>query len=40
MSLPGFRIIVIYSCFKFHEIPFADYLVMANYLEFKSIQGL
>ena len=34
------RLIVIYIYFKFHEIQFRGYLVMANYLDFKSIQGL
>ena len=26
--------------FKFHEIRFRGYLVIANYMDFKSIQGL
>ena len=34
------RLIVIYIQFKFHEIQFRGYLVMANYMDFKSIQGL
>ena len=31
---------VIYIYFKFHEIRFRSYLVIANYMDFKSIQGL
>ena len=27
-------------CFKFHEIPYRGYLIIANYMDFKSIQGL
>ena len=34
------RLIVIYIYFKFHEIRFRGYLVIANYMDFKSIQGL
>ena len=30
----------IYIYFKFHEIRFRGYLVIANYMDFKSIQGL
>ena len=26
--------------FKFHEIRFRGYLVIANYMDFKSVQGL
>ena len=34
-------LIVIYTCFKFHEIWLSrGYLVIANYMDFKSIQGL
>ena len=33
-------LIVIYICFKFDEIRFRGYLVIANYMAFKSIQGL
>ena len=33
------RLIVIYIYYKFHEIRFRGYLVMANYIDFKSIQG-
>ena len=29
-----------YTCFKFHEIRFRGYLVIANYMDFKLIQGL
>ena len=29
-----------YIYFKFHEIRFKGYLVIANYMDFKSIQGL
>ena len=34
--------IVTYTCisFKFDEIRFGGYLVIANYMDFKSIQGL
>ena len=32
--------IVIYICFKFHEIRFRSYLVIANHMDFKPIQGL
>ena len=28
------------NIFKFHGIPFRGYLVMANFMDFKSIQGL
>ena len=31
---------VIYFHFKFHKIQFSGYLVIANYMDFKSIQGL
>ena len=31
---------VIYIQFKFHEIRFRGYLVIDNYIDFKSIQGL
>ena len=34
------RLRVIYIYFKFHEIQFRGYLVIANYMDFKSIQGL
>ena len=34
------RLIVIYFYFKFHEIQSTGYLVIANYMDFKSIQGL
>ena len=34
------RLIVIYIYYKFHEIWFRGYLVIANYMDFKSIQGL
>ena len=34
------RLIVIYTCFKFHKIWFRGNLVIANYMDFKSIQGL
>ena len=34
------RLIVIYIYFKFHEIRFRGYLVIANYMDFQSIQGL
>ena len=34
------RLVVIYFYFKFHEIKFRGYLVTANYMDFKSIQGL
>ena len=34
------RLIVIYIYFKFNEIQFGGYLVIANYMDFKSIQGL
>ena len=34
------RLIVIYFYFKFYEIQFRGYLVIANYMDFKSIQGL
>ena len=37
ISLRG---IVIYICSMFHEIRFRGYLVIANYMDFKSIQGL
>ena len=30
----------IYIHFKFHEIRFRGYLVIANYMDFKSIKGL
>ena len=30
---------MIYTCFKFHEIRFRGYLVIAKYIDFKSIQG-
>ena len=33
-------LIVIYINFKFDEIRFRGYLGMANYMDFKSIQGL
>ena len=33
-------VIVIYISFKFHEIRFRGNLVIANYMDFKSIQGL
>ena len=33
-------LIVIYIYFKFHKIQFKGYLVIANYMDFKSIQGL
>ena len=33
-------IIMIYIYFKFHKILFGRYLVMANFMDFKSIQGL
>ena len=33
-------LIVIYIYFKFHEIPCRGYLGLANYMDFKSIQGL
>ena len=31
---------VIYICIKFDEILFRGYLVIANYMDFKPIQGL
>ena len=31
---------MIYIYFKFHEIRFQEYLVIANFMDFKSIQGL
>ena len=31
---------MIYICFKFDEIWLRGYLVIANYMDFKSIQGL
>ena len=34
------RLIVIYIWFKFHEIQFRGYLVIAKYMDFKSTQGL
>ena len=34
------RVIGIYMYFKFHENMFSSYLVMANFMGFKSIQGL
>ena len=34
------RLIVIYISFKFDKIRFRGYLVIANYMDFKSIQGL
>ena len=34
------RIIVIYVYFKFHKILFSSYLVMVNFMDFKSIQWL
>ena len=34
------RLIVIYIYLKFHEIRFRVYLVIANYMDFKLIQGL
>ena len=34
------RLIVICICLKFHEIRFRGYQVIANYMDFKSIQGL
>ena len=34
------HLIVIYFYFKFHEIQLRGYLVIANYMDFKSIQGL
>ena len=33
-------LIVIYIYFKFHEIQFRSYLVIANYMDFKSVQEL
>ena len=33
-------LIVIYIYFKFHEIRLWGYLVIANYMDFKSLQGL
>ena len=30
----------IYICFKFHEIRFRGYLVIAYFMDFQSIQGL
>ena len=33
-------LIEIYICSKFHEIRLWGYLVIDNYMEFKSIQGL
>ena len=33
-------VIVIHIQCKFHEIQFIGYLVKANYMDFKSIQGL
>ena len=33
-------VIYIYTYFKFHEIRFRGYLVMANCMDFQSIQGL
>ena len=34
------RLKVIYFYFKFHKIQFRGYLVIVNYMDFKSIQGL
>ena len=34
------HLIVIYIYFKFPEIRLRGYLVMSNYMDFKSIQGL
>ena len=34
------RLIVIYFYFQFHEIQFRGFLVIANHMDFKSIQGL
>ena len=33
-------LIVIYICIKFHEIRLWGYLVIANYMDFKLVQGL
>ena len=33
-------LIVIYISIKFNEIRFRGYLVIADYMDFKSIQGL
>ena len=33
-------LIVIYIYLKFHDIQFRGYLVIANYMDFKSTQGL
>ena len=33
-------LIVIYIYFKFHEIRFKDDLVIADYIDVKSVQGL
>ena len=34
------RLMMIYICFKFHEIPFRGYFETANFTDFKSVQGL
>ena len=34
------RLIVIYIYIRFHEIQFKGDLVIANYMDFKSVQGL
>ena len=30
---------VMHICYKFHKIPASGYLVIANFIDFKTIQG-